>query len=198
MSTSANREDIPGLSDKHFKVNFDRIMYSPVHRANISGGARYRHGSIEAQFDRYLRNSADSGFILNEQMNSAGVPVKGRNRTRIEAFGDVMMSQAQFDKFYNQINWGKQGYEGHLSKQEVLQRLGLRPVYIPSKLRADGNIGKDVEEIAYYAIPVTAAHDPGNTMATNEYNDMYTSGNFGSSNAYKEEVNSENSSFQSR
>ena len=74
----------------------------------------------------------------------------------------------------------------------------MRPVYIPSKMRADGSIGKEAEEIAYYAIPVTAAHDPSNTIATNEYNDMYSKENFGSPNTYKEEVNSENSSFQFR
>lgn len=169
MIGAGDRQTIPQLGVDKRTIDLNKVLYSPLHRVNVSGGgSMVDKNSIMNYFQKWMSNSTETAVLYNENLNSALVESKNTVRPQMEAFGYGAISPRQFNIFYSTL---PANIQRKYNKKEVAATLGLVPIDINSKEDENGNLGKEFTKQTYYNIPITGIQDTGEILQGIEQND---------------------------
>lgn len=193
MAGDSELRNMPGTSNKYrmLRLNDSTLRYAPIRQANVTGSQMFKYNSLQRRFDRWLRsNGSGNGYLVNKNIDVAYIPKKQRNGMMTDISGNISITGRQFKQFCNKFN-----ITTDKEIRDAAVQLGL-DVYEYQSNDKDKN--KNRIHNTYYTIPMirTMSNDGG--FGWRDINTRMNQEEFGKSNAYAEEINSEAASLQQR
>lgn len=193
MAGDSELRNMPGTSNKYrmLRLNDPTLRYAPIRQANVTGSQMFKYNSLQRRFDRWLRsNGSGNGYLVNKNIDVAYIPKKQRNGMMTDISGNISITGRQFKQFCNKFN-----ITTDKEIRDAAVQLGLGVYEYQSN---DKDKNKNRIHNTYYTIPMirTMSNDGG--FGWRDINTRMNQEEFGKSNAYAEEINSEAASLQQR
>lgn len=193
MAGDSELRNMPGTSNKYrmLRLNDPTLRYAPIRQANVTGSQMFKYNSLQRRFDRWLRsNGSGNGYLVNKNIDVAYIPKKQRNGMMTDISGNISITGRQFKQFCNKFN-----ITTDKEIRDAAVQLGLGVYEYQSN---DKDKNKNHIHNTYYTIPMirTMSNDGG--FGWRDINTRMNQEEFGKSNAYAEEINSEAASLQQR
>lgn len=167
---------INSLGPNYNTISFrdNNLKLSVVRRMGVRGRA-FRSNNIVTKFQNWLRQNNIVGYKSDSSLGSAMIP-KGTHR-QLDVYGNVSISKADLDKFKQQYNYSNADIvvlQDLIGANEVSKN-----IYVNGK-KQNSN---------YVTFNVTRTIDNNGGSAFKQIDDAYNKLSFGSTNAYKENNN---------